>query len=119
MTPKEEREWAQGILERVEADSFAVSIRLLPYCLYHVRGLAENQRLCDKQLGRRLADMLEDIIWCWELQNGKITRAEFDQRFKDKATAEYEKKMAAYRKRLERDHRPRRNKRKKRTASGR
>ncbi len=119
MTPKQEREWAQDIMDRVKADSFRVSTQLLHECMFHVQGLAENQQFCDKPLARRLADIMENVLWLRDCQDGKISNDELWKRIEDKTKTAVDKRMDAFRKRLERESQPKKKKRKKRAASGR
>jgi hypothetical protein len=119
MTPKQEREWAQGIMERIKDDRWGVEVCAMGEFLGIVKGLAKSDKYIDKAYARRIAGTFENVLWLREYQKGEITKEEFWKRLEDKGRAEAEKKIDAFNKRLDRELHPRRKKRKKRTTAGR
>lgn len=116
MTPKQEREWAQDILKRIDTEVPEVAADLFYICRAHVEGFAKNELYYKKPFSRQIASLFEDILWMVECDKGAITRDEFIKRLEDKAEAKSKEALAARKKRLDST---RRRKRKKRTTSGR
>lgn len=118
MTPKQEREWAKSIMERIRSDYTEVALIAIPEFAGLVKGLAENEKYIDKAFARKVTNTFENVLWLREWQKGEITKEEFWKRIDDKVKAESGKRVEAFEKRLDRKLNPPRKKRKKRPVSG-
>lgn len=78
MTPKQEREWAQDIYQRVKDDYVDVAILAIPEFAGYVKAMAENDQYIDKRFARKVTEMFEMVLWLRELQKGEITKEVFD-----------------------------------------
>lgn len=113
LTPKQEKEWMQQILNRM--DNFSLGYVMQVYAEFRgtLKGFVEGESFIDKSFARKIADIVEDVIWLEDLHKGDITKEEFNQKLMDKGKAQAEKQWAAHMKYIENKFHPKRKRRKK------
>lgn len=101
MTPKQEKEWAKEILDKV--DKFGYDMIMQAYVEFkgELMDLAEGHIFIDKSFARKVAGVFENVVWMEDYKNGVSTREEFFKKLEEKGKAEAQKKHDAMLKSLE------------------
>lgn len=113
MTPKQEREWASQIYDRVK--EFDHGSMLQSYAEFRglLKSLAEGDKYVDKAFARKVADLFESIAWLEDYRKDIITKDEFNEKLMNKGRLAAEKDHAAFMRRLENKYNPKPKPRKK------
>lgn len=101
MTPKQEKEWAKGILDRVNEFGYEMFMQAYAEFKGELRGLAEGKTYIDKPFARKVTRVFESMIWFDDYGKGTITKEEFFLKLDERAKGEAQKKHDAMMKRLE------------------
>lgn len=115
MTPKQEKEWAKVILDRVNEFGYATCLQAYAEFKGELSGLAEGKKYINKPFARKVTSLFESMIWYDDYSKGDITKEEFFKKLEEKAKAEVDKKYDAMMKRLENKLNPKPKRRKKKS----
>lgn len=115
MTPKQEKEWAKEILDRVNKFGYGMVLQSYAEFRGEVKGLAEGATYIDKAFARKVTSVFEGAVWLEDYSNGVITKEEFLKKLEEKGKAEAQKKHEAMLKRLENKFNPKPKRRKKKS----
>lgn len=115
MTPKQEKEWAKGILDRVNDFGYAMCLQTYAEFKGKLSGLSEGKTYIDKPFARKVTSLFESMIWYDDYTKGTITKEELFKKLEEKGRAEAQKKHDAMMKRLENKLNPKPKRRKKKS----
>lgn len=115
MTPKQEKEWAKGILDNVNEFGYDMFMQAYVEFKGELIGLAEGHTYIDKPFARKVTSLFESLVWMDNYRKGTITKEEFLKKLEEKGKAQAQKEYDVRLKRIENKFNPKPKRRKKKS----